>query len=99
MGFAIRKPVRSAESPKNDNSFDGIIVLTEFDGKMNPGKMRKRRFYSELAKKTIFRKSRFRVIFVSGWAEGRGVHSFSPKVFPIKKKRKAPEAPLKKKHR
>lgn len=31
-----------------------------------------------------------------GGLEGGGAHGFSPKIFPIKKKRKAPEAPLKK---
>jgi hypothetical protein len=36
------------------------------------------------------------VIFVSGWAEGRGVHSFSPKIFPIKKKKGAEGAAEKK---
>jgi hypothetical protein len=39
------------------------------------------------------------VIFVSGWAEGRGVHSFSPKTFPIKKKKKkGAEGAAEKKH-
>jgi hypothetical protein len=33
------------------NVFNGIMVLTEFEGKTNPRKMRKPRFYSELSNK------------------------------------------------
>ena len=33
------------------NVFNGRMVLTEFDGKTNPRKMRKPRFYSELSNK------------------------------------------------